>query len=115
MNLFKDSTVQCTKRRLAILFMLNVSDWICTLALLSTGYFSEANPLMQSVVQSVPLGALVKVLLPLVFIMLALSKIRSASERQILISNNIVLVGVSLYFILNLYHLFCFSLLLFYF
>lgn len=114
MTLFKDDTVKCTKRRLTLLFMLNVSDWICTLSLLSTGYFKEANPIMRNVVESISLGFAVKILLPLGLILLAVKKVSNAEPRQILIANNIILAGVSIYTLLNLYHLFCFSILIFY-
>lgn len=113
MTLFKNSTTVCTKRRLIMLFILNVSDWICTLSLLSTGYFAEANPLMQNVITSLPLGFAVKVLLPLGLIILAMKKIKCADSDQVVVANNIVLAGVSVYILLNLYHLFCFSLLFF--
>lgn len=109
MDLLKNSSIGCTKRRLFLLLILNFSDWICTLALLSTGCFSEANPLMQSVVESVPLGFAVKVVLPFSLTLLALHKIRDASSKQVIIANRIILFGVTVYFLINLYHIFCFS------
>lgn len=115
MTLFKDGTVACTKRRLTLLFLLNVSDWICTLSLLSTGYFTEANPLMQRVVASLPLGFAVKVLLPFGLIVLAVKKMKYAEKKQLVTANNIVLFGVVIYTLLNLYHLYCFTILQLYF
>ncbi len=110
MNMFKDDSVVCTKRRLFLLFMLNMSDWVCTLALLSTGMFEEANPIMKNIIQSPLLGFFVKVALPLLLILYAVSKLKFADSRQILVSNNIALFGVAVYLLINLYHLFCFSL-----
>lgn len=109
MNILKDSTTACTKRRLILLFALNVSDWICTLALLSTGMFAEANPLMRSVMESPLLGFFIKALLPFSLIMYALSKLKNAEPKQVLISNNIALIGVAVYVIVNIYHLICFT------
>lgn len=111
MNILKNDTVLCTKKRLFLLFMLNMSDWICTLSLLRTGIFEEANPLMKNIISSLFLGFLVKVLLPLLFIFFAVSKLRDADRKQILLSNNIALFGVAVYVLLNLYHIVCFSML----
>ncbi len=111
MNIVKNDTALCTKKRLFLLFMLNMSDWICTLSLLATGAFEEANPLMKNVIESPFLGFFVKVFLPLVFILFALSKLADADKKQILFSNNIALAGVSVYLLLNLYHIVCFTML----
>lgn len=110
MNIFKDDSVACTKRRLFLLFLLNMSDWICTLALLSTGMFEEANPLMKNIIESPLLGFLVKAALPFCLILFAVSKLKVADSRQLIVSNNIALFGVAVYLLINIYHLFCFSL-----
>ncbi len=47
-----------------MIYSLNVVDWICTVVLLHTGGFFEANPLMQSIVSDISLGFLVKCILP---------------------------------------------------
>ncbi len=109
LSIFCDDTGIGIKRRLTALFLLNVSDWICTLALLRTGLFREANPLMSKVVAGLPSGFLVKVCMPLALILFAFSKIKSADSRQRLISNNIVLAGTTVYFLLNIYHIICFA------
>ncbi len=111
MNILRNDTVLCTKKRLFLLFMLNMSDWLCTLALLATGLFEEANPLMRKVISSPPLGFAVKVLFPLLFVLAAINKVKDADERQLLVSNNIALLGVSVYLLLNIYHIICFVML----
>lgn len=111
MNLLKNDTILCTKKRLFLLFMLNLSDWVCTLALISTGFFEEANPLMRGVVSNPVLGFAVKIFVPLIFILLAVSKLSNADKKQVLTSNNIALLGVSVYTLLNLYHVICFAIL----
>ena len=88
--------------------MLNVSDWICTLALLRTGLFKEANPLMRGIIDNKAAGLCVKIFLPLALIAFALTKIKEADKRQLLLSNNIALFGVAVYFLLNIYHIVCF-------
>ena len=108
--LWHDDTALGAKKRLFLLFMLDLSDWICTLALLSTGLFKEANPLMRNVIENTLLGFLVKVALPLGLILFALTKLKDADSKQLRLSNNIALVGVAVYFLLNLYHISCFLL-----
>ena len=112
--LWHDDTALGARKRLFLLFMLNISDWICTLSLLKTGLFKEANPLMSGIISNVWLGLLVKAGLPLALILFALTKVESADSRQLLLSNNIALVGVSVYFLLNLYHISCFALVRFF-
>ena len=110
MNIVKNDTILCTKKRLFLLFILNFSDWICTLSLLSTGYFEEANPLMKTVIANPLAGFIVKAAMPFVLIMTALYKIKNSDSKQLLIANNICLVGVSVYLLINIYHIICFSL-----
>lgn len=111
MNILKNDTVFCTKRRLFLLFALNTSDWLCTLSLVSTGCFEEANPLMKKVIAEPLLGLAVKIIIPYLFIVYALSRTKTADSKQILVSNNIVLFGICVYVAINLYHILCFTLL----
>ena len=47
-----------------LIYLMNVVDWVCTLSLLRTGRFYEANPLMQSYIGSPTFGFVIKVLFP---------------------------------------------------
>lgn len=109
MNSFNDSTILCTKKRLFLLFILNLSDWVCTLTLVSTGIFEEANPLMKSVIAQPLIGFLVKAAVPLIMIFAAVARLKEADEKQILISNRVCLCGVSVYLLINIYHILCFG------
>lgn len=104
-----DDTALAAKRRLFLLLMLDLTDWICTLALLKTGLFKEANPLMRGVISNTAAGFFVKVAMPLALILFALTKLKDADRRQLLLSNNIALFGVAVYFLLDLYHIACFA------
>ena len=53
-----------------MIYSLNIADWICTLTLLRTGGFYEANPLMRPIMGDVSLGFLVKCLMPVPIIFL---------------------------------------------
>lgn len=39
-------------QKMFFLYFLNITDWICTEALLASGYFAEANPVMQPVLNN---------------------------------------------------------------
>lgn len=46
------------------MYALNIADWICTVALLRTGGFFEANPLMRTLIGEPLSGLVAKCLLP---------------------------------------------------
>ena len=52
------------RHKLSLIYLLNVTDWICTVILLRTGDFYEANPLMSPIIGSIAAGILVKCILP---------------------------------------------------
>ena len=56
--------ITALRRKLCLIYSLNIADWICTVTLLSSGGFFEANPLMRPVLGDVSLGFLVKGILP---------------------------------------------------
>ena len=51
-------------KKLYLLYALNVADWLCTLILLRTGGFYEANPLMRPFADSLPQSFLLKCAAP---------------------------------------------------
>lgn len=51
-------------KKLYFVYFLNVLDWACTVLLLRTGMFFEANPLARTFIGSVSLGFLLKCVLP---------------------------------------------------
>ena len=52
-------------QKLFFLYILNLSDWLCTEALLATGRFVEANPIMNPVMPHFLPTLLLKGILPL--------------------------------------------------
>lgn len=98
-------------RRLMILYALNLSDWLCTAALLGSGRFAEANPLMRPVVNSFPALALLKGVLPLGLILLCVLLYRASGIEESRAVNAMLTVGIVAYTALNLWHIFNFVLL----
>ena len=98
-------------RRLALLYTLNVSDWLCTEALLASGSFVEANPFMRPVMGHFPTALLVKLALPLFMVMLCALVYRLAGEIESKFANAMLLTGLAAYLLVDLWHIFNFVLL----
>ena len=98
-------------RRLALLYILNLTDWLCTEALLKSGYFVEANPLMKSVMGGFGSSVLVKCVVPLVLILLCAVLFKLAGAEENKIAKVMLLVGIVAYSLVNVWHIFNFVLL----
>ena len=57
-------------QKIFFLYFLNLVDWFCTQALIASGKFYEANPIMQPVLGSFLTALLIKGILPLVLIII---------------------------------------------
>ena len=98
-------------RRLALLYTLNVSDWLCTEALLASGSFIEANPFMRPVMGHFPTALLIKLALPLFMVVLCALVYRLAGEIESKFANAMLLTGLAAYLLVDLWHIFNFVLL----
>lgn len=97
--------------RLGLLYFLNIVDWICTEALIGSGYFVEANPVMRPVLEDFWLTMLIKGVLPLVLIIgcafiYHIAHIERCKTAEILLN-----CGIVAYALVNLWHIFNFVLL----
>lgn len=94
----KSHNLQNLRKKLSLTYLFMVLDIILTIFLLDTGYAFEANPLMKSVVTSPFYSFLIKILLPALLLLYLSIRMKSATDRQLKISN---------YFIntLNLFYL----------
>lgn len=100
-----NGSVTKVKRKLAILFMLNVSDIIFTLILLKTGLFKEANFIMAVVVDNPYLSLFLKVLLVGGLLFLLSKRIEKANNKQLVYSNYIINGMCFIYILINLSHI----------
>lgn len=91
--------------KLLILYLLNVSDWLCTEALIASGRFYEANPIMQSVVGDFWLTLLVKGVLPLVLVALCAFIFKLADCGESRFASWIINIGIIAYSLLNVWHI----------
>lgn len=102
----KENSYINIKKKLQILYLLNVSDIILTLVLLKTGLFVEANRAMVNIVESPFASILLKVGLVGALIYYLIKRMNKATEKQLKISNYIINAAISIYSIINLMHLF---------
>lgn len=98
-------------QKLFFLYMLNLVDWLCTEALLSTGRFYEANPLMSGVLPHFMPTLLLKGLLPLGMSLLCAWLFRRSGLRESPLSSVLLNVGIVVYALVNLWHIMNFLLL----
>lgn len=97
--------------KLALLYFLNVTDWICTEALIGSGYFYEANPVMRPILEDFWLTVLIKGILPLVLVCGCALIYRLAGTGQTFMTNLILYIGIISYALVNLWHIINFVLL----
>ncbi len=98
-------------QKIFFLYFLNLIDWVCTEALLASGEFYEANPIMQPVLTGFWQTLLIKGLLPLALILICCLIFRLSGEEQSLITNILLYIGIIAYALVNLWHIFNFVLL----
>lgn len=104
--ILKTFSYEIIKKKLQILYILNVSDIILTLLLLKTGLFKEANGAMVNIVENPVASILLKVGLVGALIYYIIKRIAKATEKQLKISNYIISCALGIYSIINLMHLF---------
>lgn len=102
----KENSYINIKKKLQVLYLLNVSDIILTLLLLKTGLFVEANGAMVNIVESPVVSIILKVGLVGVLIYYLIKRIAKATEKQLKMSNYIINAALGIYTIINLMHLF---------
>ena len=98
-------------QRLFFLYGLNLTDWLCTGVLLSTGRFYEANPLMSPVVGSFGQTLLIKGVLPLFMVLLCAVVFRLSQIKESRFANVLLNIGIIAYSLVNLWHIVNFLLL----
>lgn len=98
--------------RLTALYALNISDYIFTLILLSTGYFFEGNPMLSGSIGNFG-GFVLKCILPFVLLFYIRIRLRNTPITKIKTVKCILNIGIIFYAIVNAMHLFGFVLLMF--
>lgn len=100
-------------QKLFFLYLLNLTDWLCTEALLATGRFFEANPIMRPVLSGFLPTLLLKGLLPLGLSLLCALLYRLSRIEDSRFSTALLNTGIVAYSLVNLWHIVNFLLLFF--
>ena len=98
-------------QKLFFLYFLNLVDWVCTEALLYSGKFFEANPIMRPVLNGFYPTLLIKGVLPLALVLLCCFIYKIADIGESKFANALVYTGIIAYAAVNLWHIFNFLLL----
>jgi hypothetical protein len=101
----KNYRIETIKKKLLLLYTLNVTDIIFTVLLLKTGYFSEANILMVKAVQSPSATMLLKIILPALLLFIIYNRMKGADNDQLKAANIAVNISLTFYCFVNLTHL----------
>jgi hypothetical protein len=107
----KNYSLDNIKNKLLMLYILNVTDIVFTLLLLSTGFYMEANGLMSNAVQSPAASIALKVILPAVLFICVYFRMHKATLQQLKKSNFLITGATVLYALINLSHLVWFCIL----
>ena len=91
--------------KLAFMYLLNLIDWLCTEALLLTGRFYEANPLMSGLITGFWSAFIIKAVLPLGMIIICCVIYRLSGGVESLAADVIIYIGIVLYALVNLCYL----------
>ncbi len=101
----KDNSIEIMRKKLILLYALNVSDILFTLLLLQTGYFTEVNLLMAGMVKNPAISLLLKIVLPAFLLYYMYRQHLEAEEDQRKASNVAVNISLTIYGFVNFTHL----------
>jgi hypothetical protein len=107
----KNYSLTNIKNKFLLLYILNVTDIIFTLLLLSTGFYMEANALMSNAVQSPVASFALTLVLPAVIFIIVYVRMHKATDQQLKRSNLLINAATALYALINLSHLLWFAIL----
>lgn len=99
-------------RKLYVVYLLNIVDWLCTVYLLSTGLFYEANPLADMFIDSVALGFLIKCVAPFLLVFFICRLMSILDIAQLRIADMMISFGLTVYIALTIDHIINFIILL---
>lgn len=100
-------------QKIFFLYFLNLIDWLCTEALLGSGKFSEANPIMQPVISDFWQTLLIKGILPLILVLVCAIVFKFSGGEESFLTNFLLYSGIIIYLLVNLWHIINFVLLFF--
>ncbi len=101
------------KKKLMLVYLLNVVDYVCTLALLSTGKFIEANPLANTFIDDIGMGIIIKCIVPFGLMFFVIKCMHILNIKELRFADMIISFALTVYLVIMIDHLINFVLLLF--
>ena len=102
------------QKKLYLVYSLNVVDWICTLMLLSSGRFFEANPIAATFIHSIYWGFVLKCIIPFLIVMFIIWGLGLIDIKQLFTADKMISFALCVYLAIILSHAANFVLLFFY-
>ncbi len=99
-------------RKLYLVYLLNVVDYVCTLALLSTGMFIEANPLANTFVDDIGMGIIIKCVVPFGLAFFVCKCMHILNFKELRFADMLISFALTVYLFIMLDHLINFVILL---
>lgn len=99
--------IVCNKlvRKLYFVYFLNVLDWVCTVLLLNTGMFFEANPIANTFINNILLGFLLKCVAPFVVVFLVNWFMHILDMRELKLCDMMISFALTVYLAVTLDHI----------
>ncbi len=92
------------ERKLYLIYALNVVDWVCTLILLLSGRFYEANPISQLFIGDIYAGFLIKCALPLLIVVSAVYALELLDTKALRTTDRFISFALTFYLMIVAVH-----------
>lgn len=92
-------------RKLYLVYLLNVVDWICTVLLISTGLFYEPNPIARTFIGSIFLGFLFKCVVPFIVVFFSARYMYILGFKELRFADMLISFTLTVYLFITLDHL----------
>ncbi|MBQ8539069.1 MAG: hypothetical protein IJ433_05415 [Ruminococcus sp.] len=104
----------CNKlvQKLYFVYFLNVVDWVCTVLLLDTGMFYEANPIARTFISSIWLGFLLKCVVPFVVVFGVSRYMHILGINELRFVDMLICFALTVYLAITIDHIVNFTILL---
>lgn len=104
----------CNKlvQKLYFVYFLNIVDWVCTVLLLDTGKFYEANPIARTFIDNIWLGFLLKCIVPFVIVFGVSRFMHILCIKELRFVDTLICFALTVYLAVTLDHIINFVILL---
>jgi len=104
-SFIKSYNLENIRKKLVLLYFLNVTDILFTLALLKTGLFREMNIFMAEIVKHPFVSIVLKVAFPAVLLFFIFRKLSDMDYEELKAANIGILISLTIYSLVNLTHI----------